>query len=70
MKSSDKSADVDRLDLLALFEMTSSAHELSEKLGLSRLSKALSDAKDIAGSFTTLEEFMARKEASDIPIKH
>jgi len=62
MKPSSKKSKTDRLELLALFEITCCAHELSLELGLPTVSRALSDAKGTMRNDATVDEYLARKE--------
>lgn len=71
MKIIKNALDNDRLELLALFEMTNSAYNLSVKLGLTNLSQTLSDAVVIVSNSATVEEYVADKDANNKnPIKH
>ena len=62
MKLTKKKPIVERLELLALFEITCSAHDLSVELGLPYVSRTLSDVKKIMCKDATVDEYMARKE--------
>ncbi len=72
MKLIEEAANTSRLELLTLFELTSRAHELSVKLGLTHLSETLHDAKRIVSKATTIEEFIGLENPvnAKTPVKH